>query len=137
MDIPSLTAPEVPIALGSFDQFLASLRDPDSAGPVLSARRYGEALQIDLQTIAKLAHVHRNTVARAPQSESVQKFLRDAVRVISAATDLSGDVRKALFWYRNEPLAVFGYETAENLVSAGRTDDLLRYVASLGAGAAG
>lgn len=38
---------------------------------------------------------------------------------------------------RYEPLSVFGYKTAERLVSEGRTDDLLRYVASIEAGAAG
>jgi hypothetical protein len=57
--------------------------------------------------------------------------------VIKAATELTGNVNKALFWYRNEPLSVFGYKTAERLVSEGRTDDLLRYVTSLEAGAAG
>lgn len=67
----------------------------------------------------------------------VQRFLRDALRVIRAATDISGDVTKALFWYRNEPLPVFTYKTAEQLVSEGRADDVLRYVSSLEAGAAG
>jgi hypothetical protein len=57
--------------------------------------------------------------------------------VIRAATDLSGDVERALFWYRNEPLQPFGYKTAEQLVSDGRTEDLLRYIESLEAGAAG
>jgi hypothetical protein len=121
----------------SFDQFMASLRDPDSAAPIVSARRFGEALHIDLQTLAEQAHVHRNTLSRQPASESVQRFLREALRVIRAATDISGDVSRALFWYRNEPLPVFGYKTAEQLVSNGRTDDLLRYVSSLEAGAAG
>jgi hypothetical protein len=59
------------------------------------------------------------------------------LRVIRAATDLSGDVNRALFWYRNEPLQSFGYKTAEQLVSDGRTEDLLRYIESLEAGAAG
>ncbi|CAB3807824.1 hypothetical protein LMG28614_06677 [Paraburkholderia ultramafica] len=126
-----------PNAGGSFDQFMASLRDPDSPAPIVSARRFGEALHIDLQTLAQQAHVHRNTLSRQPASESVQRFLRDALRVIRAATDISGDVGQALFWYRNEPLAVFDYRTAEQLVSDGRTDDLLRYVSSLEAGAAG
>lgn len=62
---------------------------------------------------------------------------RQALRVIKAATDLTGDLNRALFWYRNEPLSAFGYRTPEGLVSEGRTDDLLRYVASLEAGAAG
>ena len=126
-----------PSAGASFDQFMTSLRDPDSAAPIVSARRFGDALHIDLQTLAQQAHVHRNTLSRQPTSESVQRFLREALRVIRAATDISGDVNQALFWYRNEPLPVFDYKTAEQLVSDGRTDDLLRYVSSFEAGAAG
>ena len=66
----------------------------------------------------------------------MQRFLRDALNIIKAGTDISGNVSRALFWYRNEPLSVFGYKTAEQLVSEGRTEDVLRYVASLKAGAA-
>ena len=127
----------VPNADVSFDRFMASLRDPEDPAPIVSARRFGEALHIDLQTLAQQAHVHRNTISRQPASESVQRFLRDALRVIRAATDISSDVTKALFWYRNEPLPVFNYKTAEQLVSEGRADDVLRYVSSLEAGAAG
>jgi hypothetical protein len=94
-------------------------------------------MQIDLQTLAAQARVHRNTLARAPTSATVQRFLRDALRVIKAGTDVSGNVDQALFWYRNQPLAPFGYQTAEQLVSAGRTEDVLKYMASLLAGAAG
>ena len=67
----------------------------------------------------------------------MQKFLRQALRVMRAAHDLSGDINRAIFWYRNEPLQPFGYKTAEQLVSEGRTEDVLRYVESLEAGAAG
>jgi len=124
-------------AAASFDRFMASLRDPEDPAPIVSARRFGEALHIDLQTLAQQAHVHRNTISRQPASESVQRLLRDALRVIRAGTDISGDVPKALFWYRNEPLPVFNYKTAEQLVSEGRADDVLRYVSSLETGAAG
>ena len=64
-------------------------------------------------------------------------FLREALRVIKAGTDISGDVNRSLFWYRNEPLSAFGYKTAEHLVPEGRAKDVLRYVASLEAGATG
>ncbi|RQT24883.1 DUF2384 domain-containing protein [Burkholderia contaminans] len=131
------TPTSAPTAPRSFDQFMLSLRDPDSDAPLISARRFAQALHIDLQTLAQQAHVHRNTISRLPESESVQTFLRQVLRVICAATDVSGDVRDALFWYRNEPLAIFDYKTAEQLVSAQRTDDLLRYITSLGGGAAG
>lgn len=121
----------------SYDHFVEYLRDPDMPGPVLSPKRFSQALHIDLQTLAEQAHVHRNTISRAPSSVGVQRFLREALRVIKAGTDISGDVNRSLFWYRNEPLSAFGYKTAEHLVSEGRAEDVLRYVASLEAGATG
>ncbi|HEM7799527.1 DUF2384 domain-containing protein [Burkholderia cenocepacia] len=121
----------------AFDRFIASLKEPESAAPIVSARRFAAALHIDMRTLARLAHVHRNTISRRPGAESVQKYLRDALRVIRAATDISGDVRSTLFWYRNEPLPTFSYKTAEELISEGRTEDLLRYITSLETGAAG
>lgn len=121
----------------SFDGFLNFLRDQDVGLTVISPKRFSEVFSMDIQTLAAQAHVHRNTINRAPGSEGVQRFLREALRVIRAATDLSGDVDRALFWYRNEPLQSFGYKTAEQLVSDGRTDDLLRYIASLESGAGG
>ncbi len=128
---------DAPTLGDTFEQFVDFLREADTPGPLLSPRRFCQALHIDLQALAEQAHVHRNTIARAPGSRGVQDFLREALRAIKAATDLSGNLNNALFWYRNEPLATFGYKTAERLVSEGRADDLLRYVASLEAGAAG
>jgi len=121
----------------NYEHFVEFLRDPETPGPLLSPKKFSQALHIDLQTLAEQAHVHRNTISRAPASQGVQKFLREALKVIKSATDLNGDVDRALFWYRNEPLSVFGYKTAEQLVSEGRTEDVLSYVSSLDAGAAG
>ena len=135
--MPEATVVESPVLGGTYQHLVEFLRDPDEPAPVLSPKRFSQAMHIDLQTLAEQAHVHRNTISRAPGSRGVQDFLREALRVIKAATDLNGDLNKALFWYRNEPLSVFGYKTAERLVSEGRTDDLLPYMASLEAGAAG
>ena len=121
----------------NYEHFVEYLHDPDTPGPVLSPKRFSQALHIDLQTLAEQAHVHRNTISRAPTSQGIQRFLREALKVIKAGCDLSGDVNRALFWYRNEPLSAFGYKTAEQLVSEGRTEEVLRYVSSLEAGAAG
>ena len=128
---------EPPVQGSTFQHFVDFLREADTPAPLLSPKRFSQALHIDLQMLAEQAHVHRNTITRAPGSRGVQEFLREALRIIKAATDLNGDLNKALFWYRNEPLSVFGYKTAERLVSEGRTDDLLRYIASIEAGAAG
>ena len=121
----------------SYDDFLYSLQDPEIPAPALSPRLFSQALQLDLQSLADQAHVHRNTLRRAPTTPSVQRYIRESVKVIKAAFSLSGDMAKALIWYRNDGLECFGYKTAEELVSDGRTEDVLRYMASLQAGAAG
>lgn len=128
---------DAPIYGHTYAQFVAFLREPGEAAPVLSPKRYVAAMKIDLQDLADQARVHRNTIGRAPNSKAVQDFLRQTLRVIKAAVDLNGDVMNALFWYRNEPLAPFDYKTAETLVGEGRADDVVRYVSSLAAGAAG
>lgn len=35
---------------GSFDQFMASLRDPETIAPVIPARRFAAVLHIDMQS---------------------------------------------------------------------------------------
>ena len=128
---------EPPVLEGAFQHFVQFLREAKISAPMRSPKRLSQAMHFDLQALAEQAHVHSNTIIHAPGSRGIQQFLREALRVIKAATDLNGDLNKALFWYRNEPLSVFGYKKAERLVSEGWTDDLLRYVASIEAGAAG
>ena len=72
-----------------------------------------------------------------PSSAPRESGSRDARRVIRAATDLSGKAHGAAFWFRNESLPAFGLKTAEQLVSEGRAEDVLRYLASLEVGTAG
>ncbi len=124
-------------SIENFDQLMEFVRDPKTNLPVLSPSRFSTLLNIDLKTLASQAHVHRNTLRLSPQSQTIQNFMREIIRVLRAASDISGNVPKTLFWYRNEPLPVFGYKTAERLVEEGRTDDVIRYLSSLSAGAAG
>ena len=74
----------------NFDQFMAPLRDTERVAPIISARRFEAALHIDMQTLARLAHVHRNTVSqlgwlrkrakvpprRAPGHPSCNRYIR-------------------------------------------------------------
>lgn len=131
------TGRSVPVSYKNFDDFMDFLRDREIGGVALSPKRFCEVFNMDPQTLAERAHVHLSTLNHAPASESVQRFLRETLRVIRAATDLSGEVENALFWYRNEPMQPFEYKTPERLVSEGKADDLVSYVASLEAGATG
>jgi len=105
--------------------------------PALSPRRFVEVMHIDIRTLADHAKVHRNTVGRAPQSMALQNHMRQTLRVLAAGRDVSGDVERTIAWYRNEPLSTFEYKTAEQLVSENRTDDVIRFLESMSAGAAG
>lgn len=125
-----------PLAHG-YDGLVDYLRDAKIGPSALSPKRFADALNLDLRSLAALAHVHPSTLRHAPESASVQLFLREVLRVLRAASDLSSNIQAAAFWYRNEPLRTFGYKTAERLVSEGRTDDVLHFIASLEAGAAG
>ncbi len=130
------TAEAVPVFERNFDGFLNYLND--SATPAsISPKRYGQVLRVDMQTLAAKAHVHRNTISRAPDAESVQRYLRESVRVMRAATDVAGSIEKAIFWYKNNPLPTFDYKTPQDLVSEGRTEALIRYIQSLQAGFTG
>lgn len=129
--------PDVPIFGQNFDEFMYFLHEPNNGAAVLSPERFTALMNMDIKELATQAHVHRNTVTRAPESENLQRFIREAVRVVRAASDIVDSIDRAIFWYRNEPLPVFKYKTAETLVSEGRTEDVLDYVMSLQAGAAG
>ena len=126
-------APGIP----NFEDFLYAMSSPQVPAPALSPQLFGAALQIDMQSLADQAHVHRNTLRRAPTTAAVQRHLRESMKIIKAAYLVNGSIDKALVWYRNDPIESFGFKTAEELVSAGRTDDLLAYLSSLQAGFSG
>ncbi|TIY09833.1 MAG: hypothetical protein E5V16_15595, partial [Mesorhizobium sp.] len=75
--------------------FVDSLQEPRT--PYISPKRLSQALGVKVANLAQLTGVHRNTL-RNPSSERLQGRLREMVKVISAATELTGDVDKAIYW---------------------------------------
>jgi Protein of unknown function (DUF2384) len=120
----------------SFPEFLNSLKEPSSR-TALSPSLLAEALDLPAQRFASLARVHRNTLQQAPTSPKVQDAIRDVVRVLSAAHELSGDIDQAVFWFRNHPIAEFSHKTALELVEAGKAQAVVDYIESCSAGASG
>ncbi len=81
---------------------------------------------------------HDTRFAGVPRAnEPGVKASPDAMRVILAATDIVGEANTASMWFQNEALSAFRFKTAEQLVSEGRTEDVLAYLESLEEGAAG
>lgn len=124
----SAEAEAIPTFKADFGALMNYLHDVDANPVSISPRRYSRALRLELQDLASQAHVHRSTTSHAPDSETIQRFLRETLRVLRAATDVAGDVERAIFWFKNEPLREFDYKTAQTLVSEGRADAAIKYL---------
>lgn len=105
--------------------------------PFLSAERLGAFFGFQVQEVADRARVHRNTLRARPHTGALQNYLKNLVRVLHVATEMTGDPQRAAFLIRNEPLRAFGHKTADTLIAEGRADDVVAYLESLASGAAG
>lgn len=115
--------------------FIERFREPDT--PFLSPVRVGEFFGFRVQELAERARVHRNTPTARPHAPQLQKYLQDMLRVLTVATEMTGDAKRAAFLLRNEPLKDFGYKTADTLIQEGRANAVIAYMDSLAGGAAG
>ena len=132
----NLAADTVPLFGRDFDRFVDFLI-ADGKRPSISPTRFALVFGFDMQSFAAAAHVDCHTVTRAPESEKVQRYLRESISSLRAAADASRSIEKAIYWYKNNPIPVFDYKTGHQLVSEGRSQDLIRYLQSLRAGFAG
>jgi uncharacterized protein (DUF2384 family) len=110
---------------------LADIREGDMVSPLRMSRR----LRLNLADLARLAHVHRNTLAQRPASAVVQKSLAPVVRILAAAEQLTGDADRAIVWFRHQPLPGHDGQTALDLVEAGHADAVLAHLEDLRDGA--
>lgn len=110
---------------------LTDIRARDFVSPQRMSRR----LRVTLAVLAKLAHIHRNTLAQRPESPLVQKSLEPVVRILAAAEQLTGDPDRAIIWFRHQPIAGYDGRTAFELVEAGHADAVLAHLEDLRDGA--
>jgi Protein of unknown function (DUF2384) len=106
---------------------LTDIRERDFVSPQRMSRR----LHLPLADLAKLAHVHRNTLTQRPDSPLVQKSLEPLVRILAAAEQLTGDPDRAIIWFRHQPMAGYGGQTALELVETGHADAVLAHLEDL------
>ena len=124
-----------PAAFAITLDFAEELREPDDV--IIAPFRFIQMLGLKQQELADLARVHRTTVSDAPKNAKLQRFMRESLRVISAVRAINGDLRRAIFWYRNTPIPEFDHRTAESLVVKGKTEAVVRYLDSISSGSTG
>jgi hypothetical protein len=122
-------------ALPNFVGFAEEFREPGQT--VIRPERFAAALNLQLQELAQLAHVHRATVSEAPANAKLQGYMRNSLQVISAALEVAQDRDRALYWYRNAPIPEFEHRTAEQLVADQKTEAVLAYLQSIRSGSSG
>jgi len=115
--------------------FMDSIQEPRK--PYISPARFAKAAGVSVQALAALAGVHRNTISQHPDSGRLQDRLRDMVKAIVAAVAVTGDLEKAIYWFRNEPIADYRHKTAAELIAEGRLDAVPAYLEDLRNGASG
>lgn len=98
--------------------------------------RLSQVLGVKVANLEQLTGVHPNTL-RNPSSERLQGRMREMVKVISAATELTGDVDKPIYWYHNEPIADYGLRTVAELVANDQVGAVLAFIRDLENGARG
>lgn len=104
--------------------------------PHLSPSRVGAVFGLRANELAKRVREHQS-VSMGLARPLLQQYLQDLVRVLAVATKMTGDMDRAAFLLRNEPLRAFEFKTAEALVLDGRADSVVAYLTSLEAGASG
>jgi uncharacterized protein (DUF2384 family) len=98
----------------------------------ISPALVGDLLHMSLADVARVADVHRNTLARAPNSPKVQTRLGEVMRILAEAADILGDdLARAAIWFRYQPLSGFDGRTAEELVGAGEAQAVVTHLAML------
>jgi uncharacterized protein (DUF2384 family) len=109
--------------------FFETVSDPPG---VLSPQRMSESLKVPMARLAEIAHLHRNSLSRNPDSPAVQERLGEVARVIATASDLlGGDTAKAILWFKHQPLSGFSGKTAEELVEGGHIRAVLQHLEDL------
>jgi hypothetical protein len=125
----------VGVVVPNLSSFAEEFRAPDQS--LIEPGLFAKALHLPLQDLAALAGVHRTTITEAPGNARLQRFLREALRALSAAYEVTHDRARTIFWFRNAPIPEFHHRTAEQLVAAGKIDAVIRYLMSIAAGSNG
>ena len=112
------------------NKMLAPMLDDVVDDGFISPRRMSERLGVPLAELARIARLHRNTLAR-PTSPAVQRNLGEIARILARAAAISGDPNRAVIWFRHQPIAGFDHRTAQELVAEGHAEAVMGHLEDL------
>jgi transcriptional regulator with XRE-family HTH domain len=103
---------------------------------VLEPDQLSHALRITKGELAAASGLSRDAVSktRRLQAPATRSRLREVAEIINRILPWFGSVPRAFAWYRSQPIPAFGDQTAEDLVRAGRSEHLNRYLSGIAVG---
>ena len=112
--------------------FLAAAYD----GGAIAPDRLSAALQITRGELASSLGLSRDAVSKTVRlaRPPVQTRLREMVEILNRVRPWAGTPQQAFAWYRSQPLAGFGGQTAEALVREGRAGAVRRHLDRIAVG---
>jgi hypothetical protein len=113
---------------------ISASRFGEGGTPFLSARRVAELLGVTLTELAGLIGVARNTLAARSGARKVDVALSPVVRILSMASEMAGDERRAAIWFKHQPIPGWAGKTAYDLVGEGKADKVLAYLEAVRSG---
>lgn len=119
----------------AIDVLADQVREPGE--PIISPQRMAELLHVELQELAAVAGVHRNTLRVSPAAARLQDSLRDILRVLSAAAVFGRSRDDTVYWLHNHPIPALGHKTAMGLIREGHAQAVIDYLASIESGYVG
>ena len=95
-----------------------------------------DSLRITRTELAAAAGLPRDAVSRKARlaSRKTQRRLGEMVEIINRVLPWTGTVQAAFAWYRSQPLPSFGGQTAEDLVKAGRAEQVRDHLSRIATG---
>ena len=105
-------------------------------GETIEPSALSDQLHITRSELAATLGFSRDAVSKRDRvtSVSVQARLREMSEIINRVLPWAGSVLAAYAWYRSQPLPSFGDMTAEDLVRAGRANDVRGYLSRIAVG---
>lgn len=102
--------------------------------PFLSAHRLSEQLGITQSELARLVGLARNTLTAKSATRKVDTALSPIVRILAIAAEMAGDQNRAVIWFKHQPIPGWAGKTAYDLVSEGKSDQVLAYLEAVRSG---
>jgi hypothetical protein len=99
-------------------------------------QKIARGLRTTIEEVASSVGLGRDAVQRKDRVRSArtQRRLREMVEILNKVSPRFGSAMMAYAWYRSEPLPGFSGQTPMQLVSSGRSGEVLEYVDAVDGG---